>query len=67
MRLTQRKKSYNMSYIYQGKVYAIVSPITAISVNKLNVVVTDNQGLSKLFKFNNLADSKSFLASLCAA
>lgn len=67
MRLSQRKKSYTMSYTYQGRVYSIESPITNISVNKLNVVVTDNQGLATLFKFNNLADSKSFLATLCAA
>lgn len=50
-----------MSYTYQGKVYSIKSPVTSISVNKQKVVVNDQEG-SKLITFNNVADSKNFLA-----
>jgi hypothetical protein len=50
-----------MSYTYQGTVYSIKSPIRSISINKCNVVVKDQAG-SKLIKFTNPTDSKSFLA-----
>lgn len=50
-----------MSYTYKGMIYSIKSPITSISVNKHNVVVTDQNG-SKLIQFTNANDSKSFLA-----
>ncbi len=50
-----------MSYTYQGTVYSIKSPISSISVNKHNVVVTDQDG-AKLIKFTNVSDSKCFLA-----
>ena len=49
-----------MSYTYKGKVYSIESPITSISVNKQNVVVTDQNG-PKLIKFMSLSDYKCFL------
>jgi len=50
-----------MSYTYKGTIYSIKSPIRSISVNKHNVVVTDQNG-TKLIKFTNVNDSKSFLA-----
>lgn len=50
-----------MSYTYKGKVYSIKSPITSVSVNKHNVVVTDQEG-STLIKFTSVNDSKCFLA-----
>jgi len=50
-----------MSYTYNGTVYSINPPISSISVNKHNVAVTDSNG-SKLIKFTNVNDSKSFLA-----
>jgi len=50
-----------MSYTYKGKIYSIKSPIRSISVNKHNVVVTDQNG-PKLIKFTNVNDSKCFLA-----
>ncbi len=50
-----------MSYTYKGMIYSIKSPVTSISVNKHNVVVTDQNG-SKLIKFTNVNDSKCFLA-----
>lgn len=50
-----------MSYTYKGTVYSIKAPISSISVNKHNVVVTDKNG-SKLIKFTNVNDSKCFLA-----
>lgn len=53
-------KSFIMSYTYQGKVYSIKSPISSISINKHNVVVTDQDG-AKLIQFMNLRDSKCFL------
>ena len=49
-----------MSYTYKGLVYSIKSPIQSISVNKNNIVVTDQNG-SKLIKFTNVSDSKCFL------
>lgn len=49
-----------MSYTYQGAVYSIKSPVKSISVNKRNVVITDQAG-SKLIKFSNTNDSKCFL------
>jgi len=52
-----------MSYIYRGKVYSIESPVTSISVNKLNVVVKNKKGTTVL-KFDTRAESKHFLASL---
>jgi len=60
--LTQIKRVLSiMSYTYQGMVYSIKSPISAISVNNNNIVVTDQNG-SKLIKFTNVQDSKRFLA-----
>lgn len=50
-----------MSYTHQGMVYSIKSPVSSISVNKHNIVVTDQNG-SKLIKFTNVNDSKRFLA-----
>jgi len=50
-----------MPYTYKGKIYSIKSPVRAISVNKHNIVVKDQEG-SKLFKFTNVNDSKNFLA-----
>jgi hypothetical protein len=50
-----------MSYTYQGRIYSIKSPVRSISVNKHNIVVTDQNG-SKLIKFTNVSDSKRFLA-----
>lgn len=50
-----------MSYTYKGTVYSIKSPITAISVNKHNVVITDQNG-PRLITFTNVNDSKCFLA-----
>lgn len=50
-----------MSYTYNGKIYSIKSPITSVSVNKQNIVVTDQEG-STLIKFTNVNDSKCFLA-----
>ena len=50
-----------MSYTYKGTVYSIKSPISSISVNKHNVVITDQNG-PKLIKFTNVSDSKCFLA-----
>jgi len=50
-----------MSYTYKGTIYSIKSPVRSISVNKHNVVVTDQNG-SKLIKFTNVSDSKCFLA-----
>jgi len=50
-----------MSYTYKGMVYSIVSPVKSISVNKLNIAITDQTG-SRLFEFTNLHDSKEFLA-----
>ena len=49
-----------MSYTYEGAIYSIKSPVKSISVNKHNVVVTDQNG-TKLIKFNSVGDSKSFL------
>ncbi|MDP2561378.1 hypothetical protein [Psychrobium sp. 1_MG-2023] len=49
-----------MSYTYQGKVYSIKSPVISISVNKNNVVVTDQNG-ANLIQFTNVNDSKCFL------
>ena len=50
-----------MSYTYKGAVYSIESPVSSISVNKHNIVVTDQSG-TKLFKFANVNESKCFLA-----
>jgi len=50
-----------MSYTYNGAVYSVKSPIKSISVNKQNVVVTDQNG-TKLIKFSSINDSKNFLA-----
>jgi hypothetical protein len=50
-----------MSYTYKGMIYSIKSPVRSISVNKHNIVVTDQDG-SKLIKFTNVNDSKNFLA-----
>ena len=50
-----------MSYTYQGKVYSIKSPVRSISVNKQKIVVNDQAG-SQLITFNNVTDSKNFLA-----
>jgi len=50
-----------MSYTYNGTVYSIKSPVTSISVNKNNVVVTDQNG-AKFIEFTNQRDSKCFLA-----
>ena len=55
-----------MSYTYKGMVFSIASPVVSISVNKLNIVFTDQQG-SQLFEFANLDDSKQFLALLYQA
>jgi len=50
-----------MSYTYKGAIYSIKSPIKSISVNKHNVVITDQIG-TKLIKFSNVSDSKCFLS-----
>ncbi|NRA84807.1 MAG: hypothetical protein HRU22_13880 [Gammaproteobacteria bacterium] len=50
-----------MSYTHNGTVYSVKSPVTSISVNKHNVVVTDQNG-AKLIEFTNRNDSKCFLA-----
>jgi len=50
-----------MSYTYKDTVYSIKSPVRSISVNKHNVVVTDQNG-STLIKFTNVNDTKCFLA-----
>jgi hypothetical protein len=50
-----------MSYTFNGMIYSIKSPVTSISVNNHNIVVTDQNG-SKLIKFTNVIDSKRFLA-----
>jgi len=50
-----------MSYTYEGAIYSVKSPIKSISVNKRNVVVTDQNGTT-LIKFSNITDSKDFLA-----
>jgi len=50
-----------MSYTYQGTIYSVKSPIKSISVNKLNVAITDQNG-TKLIKFNTIDDSKNFLS-----
>lgn len=55
-----------MSYTYHGQVYSIQSPISSISVNKRNVVITDQSG-TKLIKFTNVNDSKCFLTWLYQA
>jgi hypothetical protein len=55
-----------MSYTYQGKIFAIASPVKSISINKLNVVVKDQTG-SQLFKFSIVNESKDFLAMLYQA
>jgi hypothetical protein len=55
-----------MSYTYQGKIYAIETPVKSISINKLNIVVKDKTG-AKLFKFNQVNESKDFLAMLYQA
>ncbi len=55
-----------MSYTYKGQVFSFTSPVKSISVNKLNIVVTDKAG-SKLFEFSDLNDSKSFLAAVYQA
>ena len=52
-----------MSYKYNGAEVLVNSPVQSISVNKLNVVVTDQKG-SHLFSFKNKIDSKRFLAWL---
>ena len=61
MRFGANLKSFIMSYTYKGMVYSIKSPVQSISVNKNNIVVTDQNG-SKLIKFTNVTDSKCFLA-----
>ena len=55
-----------MSYTYNGVEFFVSSPVQSISVNKLNIVVTDQQG-SQLFTFNNVIESKQFLAWLYQA
>jgi len=55
-----------MSYSYKGLVYSIASPVRSISVNKLNVVVTDKSGPQR-FEFSTLKESKAFLAFLYQA
>lgn len=52
-----------MSYTYKGKVYSIDKPVKSISVNKLNIAVTDQAGF-RLFEFANLSEAKHFLALL---
>jgi len=60
MRFYANKKSFIMSYTYNGMIYSIKSPVNSISINKKNVVVNDQNG-SQLIKFTNVEDSKSFL------
>ncbi|MEW6998087.1 hypothetical protein AADZ86_10315 [Colwelliaceae bacterium BS250] len=55
-----------MSYTYNGTEYSIEYPVQSVSVNKHNIVVTD-QNSSKLISFNNLNDTKCFLAWLTNA
>ena len=50
-----------MSYLYEGKIYSIKSPIRSVSVNKHNVVVTDQEGSTRI-TFTSVNDSKCFLA-----
>ncbi len=50
-----------MSYTNNGLELSISSPVQSISVNKLNIVVTDKKG-SQLIKFNNVNQRKCFLA-----
>lgn len=52
-----------MSYIINGAEYSIISPVQSVSVNKFNIVVTDQIG-SKLFTFSNANESKLFLTWL---
>ncbi|GLX78292.1 hypothetical protein tinsulaeT_16320 [Thalassotalea insulae] len=52
-----------MSYNQKGFVCSIEAPVKSISVNKLNIAVTDNAGF-RLFEFDNHHDSKNFLAFL---
>lgn len=52
-----------MSYIYGGMQIRIVRPVRSISVNKQNVVITDQSGSTRV-KFDNVSDSKQFLAWL---
>jgi hypothetical protein len=61
MRIIANLKSFIMSYTYNGTIYSIKSPISSISVNKHNVVITDQEG-AKLIKFTNVNESKCFLA-----
>ncbi|SEL45576.1 hypothetical protein SAMN05216262_11155 [Colwellia chukchiensis] len=61
MRIFALKKEFIMSYTYQGTIYSIASPVRSISVNKNNVAITDQNG-TKLIKFTNVNESKSFLA-----
>ena len=55
-----------MPYTHKGKDYSITSPVISISVNKLNIVVTDQIG-SQLFEFTDRKESKNFLNLLCQA
>ncbi len=55
-----------MSYNYNGRVLSINSPVVSISVNKRNIVVTD-QEKSQLFRFENSAEAKSFLSWVAQA
>ncbi|KGJ88116.1 hypothetical protein [Thalassotalea sp. ND16A] len=52
-----------MSFKHNGKIYSIKSPVQSISVNKHNIVVTD-QKCSQLFSFNTVNETKCFLARL---
>ncbi len=60
------RKSFIMSYTYNGRVYPIAAPIKSISVNKLTIVVTDKIGSTRL-KFKNVRDSRQFLACVTQA
>lgn len=55
-----------MSYTYNGAKFIVSSPVHSISVNKLNVAVTDKKG-TQLISFRNKLDSKQFLTWLYQA
>ena len=55
-----------MPYTYKGKDYSMKLPVVSIAVNKLNIVVKDQDG-SQRFEFTSRKESKDFLNLLCQA
>lgn len=49
-----------MSYLANGDTHHFVLPIQSISVNKNNVIVTDNAGLIRI-QLNNGVETRGFL------